>query len=127
MRLVKLVFCAAAVAASALSIVYSGEQFVVFCAAVVAAAALFTLRETDRATYGAVEILFALGVLWRTAGEAFVPAASQTSPEIAEYEWDVVLLQIGAATYVLVRGLDNFTNGLKVWRARSAAEPDGGP
>jgi hypothetical protein len=125
-RLVKLAFCTAAVAASALTIVYSGEKPVVFAAAVVAALAMFTLRETDRAAYGAIEILFSLGVLWKTAGEAVIPGAP-SAPPIAEYEWDVILLQIGAATYVLVRGLDNFTSGLKIWRARSEVQPNGGP
>jgi hypothetical protein len=124
-RLVRLCFCAAALAASAGCILYSDDRIIMFAAAVVAALALFIMRETDKSAYGVVEILFALGLLWRAAGEAGAPAAS--SAEVAEFEWDVILLQIGAATYVLVRGLDNFVGGVRIWRTKSDSEPNGGP
>ena len=123
-RLVRLFLCAAALAASAGCILYSGERIVMFAAAVVAALALFVMRETDKSAYGAVEILFALALLWRAAADVGAPASST---EVAEFEWDVILLQIGAATYVLVRGLDNFARGLEARRVRRAAADNGGP
>ena len=126
-RSMRLALCLATVVASAGLIVHSDQRLVMFAAAIAGALALFVMRETDRAAYGAVEILFALAVLWRAAGDAGAPVAPGESADVVAIEWDVVLLQIGAATYVLVRGFDNFARGLEARRARRGEAENGGP
>jgi len=90
-------------------IFYGRGRFYIFIASIVTALALYGVRENNRRLYGAIEILFAGFALWDAAAKGRGDFNLDFSPtDFQTYQWLVILLQTGAAIYVLVRGLDNF-------------------
>ncbi|CAN2533389.1 hypothetical+protein [Methylocapsa aurea] len=97
------------------------NPYVVTIAAILFGAFLFFVRENRRLIYGAVEILFAIAVIFDAASKGrsiFEIEDLFAMPNVFDsFQPRVVLLQLGAAIYVLIRGLDNLKQG---WKKRNS-------
>lgn len=101
-----IIYVLAAVAGS-IGVFYCENRFWIFGASIATAPALFSVREINQIVYGSLEILFAGIALWDAASKGRGDFSSDFSPDFQTYQWRVILLQIGGAIFVLIRGLDN--------------------
>ncbi|WP_159726153.1 hypothetical protein [Methylosinus sp. Ce-a6] len=96
------------------------NQYVVTLAAIVLGACLFCIRETRRVYYGAIEIAFSVIVIFDAASKGrsiFEIEDVFSMPDVFDaFQPRIVLIQLGAAIYVLIRGFDNVKQG---WEKRN--------
>ena len=89
---------------------------------VILAIALFGMRMRFRCAYGALEVFFGLFVLWDAAGKGHGSFISAFSKSFDTFQLSVIFAQTFGAIYVLIRGLDNFLQGLPEGTRKSFEE-----
>jgi hypothetical protein len=85
---------------------------VVFAAGVVLALSLFNLRRLFRGLYGGIEVVFGLLVLWDSTSKGRGGFSADFSNDFAKFQFSLVIIQTMGAVYILIRGMDNLTQGV---------------
>ena len=90
---------------------------VIFLSGIVVGISLFILRREIRWFYGLIEIVFALFVLYDSAGKGRGDFSSDFGAAFSKFQFNLVIIQMFGAIYVLIRGLDNLFQGAPPLRA----------
>ena len=108
-------------AVSGYFLMFASNREVVMFSGVVLATALFFWRLKFRLTYGAMEVVFGLLVLWDATGRARVALETAFDSGDSAFRPYVVLMETLGAIYVLIRGLENCRLGLSANGSKAEA------
>jgi hypothetical protein len=70
-----------------------------------------------------IEIVFALFVLYDSAGKGRGDFSSDFGVDFSKFQFNLVIIQMFGAIYILIRGLDNLFQGalpLRAWWDRNS-------
>jgi hypothetical protein len=95
----------------------SEHRAVNFLSGIVVRITLFVLRREIRWFYGLIEIVFALFVLYDSSGKGRGDFGSDFGVAFSKFQFNIVVIQMFGAIYVLIRGLDNLFQGAPPLRA----------
>jgi len=95
-------------------ILESPSRAVDFIGGAVLAVSLYILRREVRSFYGVIEIVFGLYVLWYASATARGPFKPNFSDVFEHLQLSIVIIQTFGAIYIIIRGLDNCLQGIKV-------------
>jgi hypothetical protein len=83
-----------------------------FASGIILAISLFICRVRFRSFYGIAEIGFGLYVLWNACTNGFNFNQDFNQLDFAHAQLDILVIQAFGAIYVMIRGMDNWLQGL---------------
>jgi len=94
-----------------------GPRYVFVAAGFVVALLLFWVRYRHRIFYGAIEILAGIFTLWQQYPTGRGSFSGWFAEAFQRYDWHVVFLTTLAGVHIVVRGLDNISQGWeRLWK-----------
>jgi uncharacterized membrane protein HdeD (DUF308 family) len=111
---------ASAIISAAFYVVLFGPRSLFLPSGIVLALTLFWVRNRYRILYGTIEFsagVFTLSQQYPIGRGAFTGAFAEA---FQRYDWHVVFLTILAGVYIMVRGLDNISQGWSAYRSKAA-------
>lgn len=94
--------------------IFYGVPAVYVLSGVCIALAMFWIRRSHKIIYGAIEVVAGVLALYGTALVGKGPFDRGFSGDFYRFDWTIVLIATLTGIYIIVRGLDNIEQGLKV-------------